>query len=233
MKNLFQLFLLFTLSSFGQEKPLVIKIDAIKSDNSNPKERKFTIQYHISNTTKDTIYFFLNPNTIIPNAVSSMALQPIYRIYQNNQFIDVDGVFEDYIDENGNDKKRMEEYRIKYNAAKDSIVSNYKKKGGKNTDENWILRNHFLLKSYTFLLPNETRNYVISTIWYKKRYFYNDPMEYYLSENNHYKIEFFLHLLKDELKDRLSSNEFRTITGNKNFINGLFYSNQVDIDFGE
>ena len=58
-------------------------------------------------------------------------------------------------------------------------------------------------------------------------------MEYYLSENNHYKIEFFLHLLKDELKERLSSNEFQTITGNKNFINGLFYSNQVDIDFGE
>ena len=49
MKNLFQLFVLFTLSSFGQEKPLEIKIDAIKSDNSNLKERKFTIQYHISN----------------------------------------------------------------------------------------------------------------------------------------------------------------------------------------
>lgn len=223
------LFIISTVVS--QNKSLEIKIDSIQTQDLTTSDRKYTLHFHIKNKTSETISFFLNHKSIIPNAVSSMSIKPIYKLYQNSVFIDVDGVFEKYIEEEPIDKKNLELQMSQYKIFKDSIVSIYTKNGGDTTNEDWVLRNHFIAKSIVTLLPYEIKSYAISINWSRKRYFFNDPFEYYLNENDTYELELYLHLLKEELRDQLTKKEWENIKANLNFIKGIVTSNKIRIDF--
>jgi hypothetical protein len=224
-------FLFFISTVVSQNKPLEIKIDSIQTQDLTTSERKYTLHFHIKNKTSKDISFFLNHKSIIPNAVSSMSIRPIYKLYQNNVFIDVDGVFEKYIEEEPIDKKNLELQMSQYKIFKDSIVSIYTKNGGESTNEDWVLRNHFISKSIVTLLPNEIKYYQVSIYWSRKRYFFNDPFEYYLNENDTYEMELYLHLLKEELQDQLTKKEWENIKANPNFMKGIVTSNKISIDF--
>jgi len=235
---------LFSISIFAQTKALDVKIDAITTDDSNPKQRTFTISYHIENLTDSEISFFLRPNSLIANAVSSLTLFPIYKIYQNDRFTTLDGPFfervgnEDWekyrelTDKNSEEAQQLiQKITTEYEAQKKIILDNYRKNGGKTEDELWILRNHNLLQTKINLNPKETKSFAIKTNWNKERYFLQDDLEYYLDEKDKYQFELTLHLIKTHFRDRLSPEEFDKIEKDENFIEGIFTSNKVDLNF--
>jgi hypothetical protein len=237
--------LLFSVSLLAQTKILNIKIDSIATDDTDPKKRIFSINYHIENLTDHEISFFLRPNTLIANAASSLTLFPIYKIYQNNHFIELDGPF--YEREGSDDLNKYAEMTDKtsaeakallqkimadYEARKKELVENYKKSGGKSEDEHWIIQNYNQLRSKITLKPKETKSFVIKTHWDKERYFLQDDLEYYLDEKDAFELELTLHLIKTHFKDRLSAEEFGKIAKDPNFIEGIYTSNKATLNFG-
>ncbi len=229
---------------FSQTRVLDVKIDAITFDDSNPKNRKYNINYHIENLTNNEISFFLTPNTLIANAASSMTLFPIYKIYVNGVFIALDGPFmekygidwenvlQGYKDYNSAEAKELIKKTIDdFKTKKKLIVDNYKKNGGTSTDEKWILQNDNLLKSKITLKPKEIKLLVIKTNWDKERYSKQDDLEYYLDDKDHYDFELIIDLKKIAFKNQLSSEYFSKIETDKNFIEGIFTSNKMEIDF--
>jgi hypothetical protein len=234
---------LFSVSIFAQNKIIDVKINAITHDDSDYKKRVYTINYQIENLTNNPVSFFLTPNTLIANAASSMTLFTIYKIYINGVFTPLDGPFfekegidwltklrgfKDYTTPEAKEiiKKALEEFEEQNKL----IVANYKKGGGKNTDEFWILKNQHLLDSKITLNPKEIKQFVITTNWNKERYFKEDDLEYYLDEKDKYEFEMTLSLQKDNFKSRLSEDEFQKIEKDINFIQGNFISNKIDIN---
>ncbi|MFM9988155.1 hypothetical protein [Flavobacterium sp.] len=244
MKKIVVLLFLFSLSVFSQNKAIDVKIDSIISDDSNPKIRVYTINYHIENLSNNSISFFLIPNTLIANAASSMTLFPIYKIYHNDIFTPLDGPFfekhgidwetkltgiKDYTSPEAKEiiKKSLEEFTAKNKI----IVDNYTKNGGKSTDDNWIIENHHLLESKITFKQKETKTFVIKTSWNKERYFKEDDLEYYLDEKDKYEFELVLDLKKTFFKERLSTEEYLKIEKDIHFIEGIFTTNKVSIIF--
>ena len=236
------LFFFFSIS-FGQNKPLELKIDSITSVDLSSKKRAFTIKYHITNTTNKEVSFFLIPNTLIANSASSMTLFPVYKIYQNGIFEDVDGPFHERIyvedgaientDEEEKRKTLLEERTAKRLLKYNTLIENYKKNGGTNTDELWIYKNQKLLQNIVVLKPNETKNFEIKTNWNKERYFKIDDNEFYLNEKDNFQIELCLFLNKSNRNNELSSEEFSGFESDKNFLQGEFISNKMDLNFKE
>jgi hypothetical protein len=240
----FLYFLLFSVSILAQDKPIEVKINAITHDDSDGKNRVYTINYQIENRTNNPVSFFLTPNTLIANAASSMTLFTIYKIYINGVFTPLDGPFfeKESIDwltklQGIKDYTTPEAKEIIKNAVEElktenkKIVDNYTIKGGKSTDEAWILKNQHLLDSKITLNPKETKQFDITTNWNKERYFKEDDLEYYLDEKDKYEFEMTLSLQKDNFKSRLSEDEFQKIEKDINFIQGNFISNKIDINF--
>jgi hypothetical protein len=244
MKKIVVLLFLFSPYVFSQNKVIDVKIDSITSDDSNPKKRVYTINYHIENLSENSISFFLIPNTLIANAASSMTLFPIYKIYHNDIFTPLDGPFfekhgidwetkltgiKDYTSPKAKEiiKKALEEFTAKNKI----IVDNYTKNGGKSTDDAWIIENHHLLESKITLKPKETKTFVIKTSWNKERYFKEDDLEYYLDEKDKYEFELVLDLKKTFFKERLSTEEYLKIEKDIHFIEGIFTTNKVSIIF--
>ena len=97
MKKIITLFL-FTTSIFAQNNTLAITIENIVTNNTNPKEQHFAINYNIENLTNKQVSFYLQSDKIIPNSIASNSLKTVYKIYENDVFIDTDGVFEKYWD---------------------------------------------------------------------------------------------------------------------------------------
>ena len=238
-------FLFWFLLSFSAYSQLEVKIDSIISNDSNKLKRKFSIAYHISNKTDKPLSFFLVPESMIPNAASSMTLFVVYKIYQNHIFQDMDGPFferyireaellEDFPDHNSPEateiiKKINEKHKAEYHL----ILENYKNNGGTSNDESFIVRNYHLLKSKTTLQPGQTKANTIKTSWNKIRTVNKGDLEYYLDKNDHFDIELVLDLKKSAFREELSEKEFSEITKDPNFIQGIFTSNKMKINFGE
>ena len=235
---------LFSIINFSQNKPLEVKIDSITFKDLQPNKRKYSINYQIKNLTNHEISFFLTPNTLIANAASSMTLYPIYKIYINKEFTPLDGPFfekygidwEDFRETNKNlNKTELKELAQKmyddFQNTNKITIEKYKKNGGTNTDGHWILQNDNLMKSKIALKPNEIKLFEIQTSWDKDRYFKQDDLEYYLDEKDQYEFELILDLKKTAFQNQLSTEEFSIIEKDKNFIQGIFTSNKIFIDF--
>jgi hypothetical protein len=240
MKNFYILFLLITVSVSAQ---IEVKIDSIISVDVSSKKRTFSINYHITNTTNKELSFFLIPNTLIANSASSLTLFPVYKIYQNGVFEDVDGPFYERVYkeqedvENTNDveqrKKLIAIINQKYTSEYKTIIENYKKNGGTSTDDAWIFKNQKLLQTIVILKPNETKNYTIKTDWNKERYYKIDDNEFYLNENDKFEIELSLNLDKLNRKISLSPEEYSKFEKDKDFLQGTFTSNKMELNFKE
>lgn len=234
---------LLFLISFSVSAQIELKIDSIISKDSTPKKRTFEIKYHIKNLTPNTISFFLIPNSLIAHSASSLTLFPVYKIYQNGVFEDVDGPFyerqfkeqEQIEDLNDTEqrKKLIEEITKKYTLEYKSIVETYKKNGGTSIDDAWIYKNQKLLQQILTLKPNETKDFAIETHWNKERYYKIDDNEFYLDEKDRFEIELSLYLDKSNRKNSLSPEELLKFNNDENFIEGTFISNKVEINFKE
>lgn len=233
----------FSCGICAQNPALQIQIDSISSSDSNKTKRKFTIHYHIQNNSNKSVSFFLNPNTLIANAAASMTLFPVYKIYHNGQFEDMDGPFfeneiperdqlDDFDDYNSPAAKEfIQKTNYKYQKEYEEALRNYKASGATSTDNLWIYNNYKQMKSVVTLQPKETRSFTINTSWDKVRTVYNGDYEYYLDETGHYEIELTIDLKTTAFKEQLTDEQFKRIERDQNYIEGSFVSNKAEINF--
>ena len=237
-------FLLFiSLVSLAQNNPLNIKINSVNYNDSLANRRVYQINYQIENTTNNDVQFFLNPNSLIAQAASSMTLFAVYKMYRNGVYDAMDGPFYEKNFAEQDDVEDMKDFNSptatallvklqeKYKKLKDDYVAVYKKNGGLNSDEQWVFKNQKLLQSIVTLQPGQTKNFTIKTSWRRNRYFKIADNEYYLGEKDKFEIQLQLILNKSDRNAELSATEFLKIKSNSNFIEGTFTSNRNEISF--
>ena len=227
-------FLFLSNLTIGQVIPLRLKIDAINYNDSINK-RTFTINYHIENLTNKELTYFLNPTDFISNTRASLATKIAYKIYQDDDLINVDDIV---IDENTfKIKSKLKE--AKTDKEKALIVDEYLKTEGLNLNDNnpidsltlSKLKAEKLLSSMQTIRPNETKSYTKKLFWDKTRYYKLDDNEFYLDEKSNHYLEISITLLKEEYQKTVSKEMFETITKNTNFVKGSFVSNRHLINF--
>ena len=237
-------FLLFiSLASLAQNNLLNIKINSVNYNDSLANRRVYQINYQIENTSNNDVQFFLNPNSLIAQAASSMTLFAVYKMYRNGVYDAMDGPFYEKNFAEQDDVEDMKDFNSptatallvklqeKYKKLKDDYVAVYKKNGGLNSDEQWIFKNQKLLQSIVTLQPGQTKNFTIKTSWRRNRYFKIADNEYYLDEKDKFEIQLQLILNKSDRNAELSATEFLKIKSNPNFIEGTFTSNRSEISF--
>lgn len=213
--------MIISISMFSQNKLIELKIDSLITDDSNPKERKFILNYHIKNLTQKPISFLLNTKSIIPIVAGSGSIAPYYKLFEENSSIDVSGIFS-----TGNGKKSSLDSLFGSMTNKDSInkvFEKYIEKLRKSNKEN-------LSKSMVKIDPSETKNYSFFLFWNKERYQKQDDNEYYLDEKAKHYLEISINLMKEELENKFTPEQFKNIIEDKTLIKGWFTSNKVEID---
>lgn len=216
--------LLFSITAFSQSKPIELKIDTIKTSNTEDNRRKFTLQYHLTNLTDKPITFVLDTVTIIPIGGGSLRPNPYYKLYENKTSIDVSGIF------TGEQKSRVFKSEKEYIRYRDSLV-NYIK--NRTPEQLAKLKRANFIDNIQKMKPNETKNFTAILFWDKQRYHKNDFYEYYIQENEQHFLELHINLMKEELLLDFSEEERNEILKDLNLTKGWFTSNKVLIDFNE
>lgn len=241
--RIFILLFLYSFSIFAQNPKLEVKINSIATFSVHNAVTEYHINYQIENKTADELSFFLIPNALIANSASSLSLFPVYKMYQNGVFEDMDGPFFEYETENQLayakiENKESEEAKSLLKQAQTSLsmiamdyYKKYKDNGGESEDFQWVYYRQRLLNSVVTLEPNETKTFTIKTLWNKNRYIKNDDLEFYLDQNNTIEIELILDLKTNLFQDQLTKEDLQKINDNRNFIKGQFTSNKMKIEF--
>lgn len=243
--RLFYFIFLISFSVLAQNPKLEVKITSITTEDISASNTEYHINYQIENKTSEDLSFFLLPNALIANTASSLTLYPVYRMYQNGVFEDMDGPFFEYETDDELEYAKIEDKTsaeakklITKIQTKQSYVGKYfykkhKDEGGKSEDFQWIYQRQKLLNNIIILKPKETKSFTIKTLWNKNRFIKNDDLEFYLDENNTIEIELILDLKTNLFKDQLSEEDLAKINANPNFIRGDFVSNKMKIEFKE
>lgn len=227
MRILFCL-LCFSTIVWAQKPVLELQMDNVKVTDTLSNHRKFTISYHIENLSDNQVSFYLDTKSIGSQATASLSYKPFYKIFQGNEYLNFEGIFN-----TREDKIYSEKSLLDFEHKMDSIFQAYQKSGGTNEDKFWVFSNQQLKASVITLQPKEKKGFSTTLIWNKKRYFKYFDNEFYLDEKEKHFIELSINLMKEELKAKLSADEFQAIQNDKSFIKGWFTSNRVAIDFGQ
>lgn len=216
--------LLFSITVFAQSKPIELKIDGIKTVNTDNDGRKFTLQYHITNLTEKPIAFVLDTTHIVPIGGGSLRPNPYYKLYENETSIDVNGIFTDQL------KRRTFKDEAEFNRYRDSLM-NYRK--SKTPEEISQLKKEYFSKNIQKLAPKETKHFTTVLVWDKKRYHKNDVIEYYIEEKEKHFFELHINLMVEELLSNFTEEEKKEVLKDKVLTKGWFTSNKVEIDLSE
>ncbi len=235
--NFLLIFLIFQ-TAIAQDQPLEVVIDQIVEDNSNVNVRQFTVNYHLSNLTDTDICFFLKPDDLVSNNNGSMSNHPYYKIYQNDNFLNLGTVF-------GRSKKGVKREILhidsknltpemiallnKWYILKETHLAELKEFGYFKTPIQF--RSDTVIHDVITLGPKETKTFSKTISWDKDRYFFHDPEEFYLSETEKHYLEITVLLMKEPFKDKLSEEDYTEIMANPNFLKGVFVSNKAEINF--
>ena len=224
MKKLF--LILLSIPMLGQGNQLSISIDSITTQNSTA-ERIFTLNYQIKNLTNETISFFLDTKKIISVSGASMRINPYYMVFQNKIYIPQ--VFSQ------NRQTFTEEAYTKFIKQQtdylNSVFDSYKKSGGISNDKYWVVKNIDLMQNIMSLKSNEVKHFSHILYWDKTRYFKENDLEYIIDEKDFYEFDLTINLIKRYFKESLSKEFYSKIEKDKNFIEGVFTSNKIEIDF--
>lgn len=238
------LLLFVSFSVLAQNKKIEVTLNSISDTPISANKAEYHIQYQIENKTANEISFFLLPNALIAHAASSLTLYPVYKIYQNGVFEDMDGPFFEYETELELEYAKIED---KTSEAATTIVKKLQKQqeaealsyytkfkeSNSSSDVKWFFQRQKLLDNIVTLQPNEIKLFTIKTLWDKNRHIKNDDLEYYLDENNTIEIELILDLKTNLFKDKLSKEDVEKINANPNFIEGEYKSNKLKVNFKE
>jgi hypothetical protein len=236
------LLLFVSFSVLAQNKKIEVTLNSISDTPISANKAEYHIQYQIENKTANEISFFLLPNALIAHAASSLTLYPVYKIYQNGVFEDMDGPFFEYETELELEYAKIED---KTSEAATTIVKKLQKQqeaealsyytkfkeSNSSSDVKWFFQRQKLLDNIVTLQPNEIKLFTIKTLWDKNRHIKNDDLEYYLDENNTIEIELILDLKTNLFKDKLSKEDVEKINANPNFIEGEYKSNKLKVNF--
>ena len=214
--------LLFSIAAISQTKPLDLKIDTIKSSTDEDNDRKFVLQYRITNLSDKAVSFVLNTKGLIPIGAGSLRSNPYFKIYENGKSFDAQGIF--------TSEKRKFESEKAVQDYNDSIRNLFVKKTLKQL---LLEKKRNFLNNIQKLEPKETRNFEAVLTWNKQRYFKNDMYEYYIQEKENYYFELHINLMKEELLIDFSEEERNEILKDKDLTKGWYTSNKVLIDFSE
>ena len=243
--RLFYFLFLISFSVVAQNPKLGVTITSITTEDISASNTEYHINYQIENKTSEELSFFLLPNALIANTASSLTLYPVYRMYQNGVFEDMDGPFFEYETEDeleyakiedktsAEAKKLITKIQTKQSYVGKYFYKKYKDEGGKSEDFQWIYQRQKLLNNIIILKPKETKSFTIKTLWNKNRFIKNDDLEFYLDENNTIEIELILDLKTNLFSDQLSEEDLKKINENPNFIKGYFVSNKTVVNFKE
>lgn len=240
--RLFNLLFFVSLSILAQNKKIEVTLNSISDTPISANKVEYHIQYQIENKTANEISFFLLPNALIAHAASSLTLYPVYKIYQNGIFEDMDGPFFEYETELELEYAKIED---KTSEAANVIVKKIQKQqeaealsyytkfkeSDSSSDIKWFFQRQKLLDNIVTLQPNEIKSFTIKTLWDKNRHIKNDDLEYYLDEKNTLEMELILDLKTNIFKDKLSKEDVEKINANPNFIEGEFKSNKLKVNF--
>ncbi len=239
MKSVFLAFFYCCLL-YGQNPPIAIRIDNISSSDSIG-ERKFKIDYHIENLTEKEVSFYLDPEGFIPNSRASMSRAVFYKIYQNQEVIDLESIFvnkkarkfsmllekaQTQEEKNALIKKFLKE---EMNMDMDSTMAESKK----DTAYIWRKTDKHVLDDLFRLKPHEKKFFSKVMVWDKKRYYKIDDIEYYIDEKIPHYFEISINLMKEEFRKVVSSETFTKIIADPTLIKGWYTSNRAEINFKE
>lgn len=238
MRYNFLLLLLVFQTAIAQNQPLEVVIDQIVEDDSDTNVRKFTINYHLTNLTDKDVCFFLKPEDLVSNNGGSMLNHPYYKIYQNDDFLNLGTIF-------GRQKKgeKRETLRIDPKNISPEVLEYLKTYYDITEIQIAELKEFGYFKTPLKSIRDEIINDVITLnakesiafskviSWDKDRYFFHDPEEFYLSETEKHYLEITVLLMKEPFKDKLSEEDYLSIMANPNFLKGVFISNKAEINF--
>lgn len=232
------IFLLIFQFSFAQKPIISVTITDIKTENLSSNETQYTVSYTVKNNSDQSVKFFFNPDDF----GLSMSTRKIFMLYENgirfegdkflktgtkDQYKELENLYSINIEDTIAIKKRINLIQKLYDF--DVKTAN---QGDFNKD--LVQQNTERYKNDVLSFgPNESRTYVQKLYWHKNRYYKNDDLEYYLNENSTFEISFALILMKRQLKEQLSNDYFLEIMKDENFIEGVFLSNKMVIEFKE
>lgn len=239
-------FLLLFISNYSFSQQLVLSIDSITYTNNEVNERVFKVNYHLKNTTNDTLYFFLDPKNISPSTGGSLTKEIYYKIYENDKFIEIGKAFNQFFaevvdfnfDENMTQVQR-DSVAIVFMAKKleedpARLLKIYKDEGAlalMDPSRDYMQKISKRVNNYYHTLqPNQMQNFEATFIWNKIRYYYMEPNEFYLDENEKHYFELTFVALKEEYKSQIDPELYAKIVDDPNFIKGVFISNKVEIN---
>ena len=217
--------LLLSIPMLGQGNQLSISIDSITTQDT-VKERIFTLNYQIKNLTNETISFFLDTTKIISVSGASMRYNPYYMVFQNNVHVPVR-----FTQNRQKYTKEAFDKLMKETSYINSVFDSYKKSGGISNDKYWVVKNTELMKNIMSLKSNEVKHFSHILYWDKTRYFKENDLEYIIDEKDFYEFDLTINLIKRYFKESLSKEFYSKIEKDKNFIEGVFTSNKIEIDF--
>lgn len=214
--------LLLSIAAFSQTKPLSFQIDKLTTIDSTSR-RCYTLEYHIENTSDKTVSFVLNGNNLIPINAGSQIEKMYFKIFENNKSIEINNILEI-----GLIQKTFE-----YDRNKKLSEEEFKKlqeEASKYFEEQ---RKRSILDNIVTLKPKETKQYKVYFYWDKERYRRQGDLEYYIHETNPHFFELAFNLMLETFENRLTAEEYKTLSSNPNIIQGWYTSNKVEIDFRE
>ncbi|MDI5948730.1 hypothetical protein QLS97_03625 [Flavobacterium sp. LB2P87] len=157
-----------------------------------------------------------------------MSYYPAYRLYQGDEIVNSVSIF--------NSKTAKEEL---HKIIKDSELKLAQtKKGSKNNIYDDITKNKMqitqnILNSIIKLNPKEIKKISATLNWDKNRYSQYFDIEYYLNEKATHYFDLCINLMKEEFKEKVSSEDFKRIIEDKTIIKGWIQSDKMEINFKE
>ena len=236
MKLRIILFILYSSLSFGQ-KPLEIIIDSITSYDSIANIRKFTVNYHIQNTSDKEVKF-INCSYPMTNFYPDVNKLKVYSvIVENDKYIRLN-----ILNKNIRQMQHLDSLDNAESAeARAKIMLAYIKNRPRDTikmKEEVARRrkiNDFeYVKSaiHTFQ-PKEVRTFTETFYWNKRRYFKVDDLEYYIDEKEPYYLELSMVFYKKDFQYFFPEEDYKKMKDNPNFLEGYYVSNRMEINFKE
>ncbi|NNT70766.1 hypothetical protein HKT18_00925 [Flavobacterium sp. IMCC34852] len=215
---------LFSITAFTQTKPIELKIDSINSTETEDGRREFKLQYHITNLSDKAISFILNTKSLIPIGAGSLNPAVYYKLYENENSIDVSGIF------TGERKIRSFKNETELKKYTDSLMNYMKSRTPEQLSQ---IRKEGFLENIQKLAPKETKYLTAIFAWDKKRYHKNDVIEYYIEEKEKHFFELHINLMAEELLMNFSEEEKKELLKDKVLTKGWFTSNKMEIDLSE
>lgn len=230
------LFILFFQFALAQNPILSLVITDIKIDNSTKDEVQYIIKYTVTNNSHRNIKCFFNPQDF----GLSLSTRKLFNLYENGSRFDgksflnpqPKSVHDQYNELSSRPAKDSTEFK-KRTALLQSIADFDVETAKRGSPENFLkekISQRYKVDIMSFA-PSETKTFEQQLFWQKNRYYKNDDLEFYLNEKHKYEIMFTVILHKKQLKEQISEKLYAEIMLDKNFIEGVFYSNKMQIEF--